>query len=355
MKQKLMFTNLVGETLDGIISELGNPPAVVIADSNTYRTVLPRLMETSDAISAAGLITVPAGDANKSLESLTGIWQQLSDMEAGRRTVVVNVGGGMVSDMGAFAAATFKRGMRYINVPTTLLGAVDASVGGKTGINFNGFKNQIGSFTEAEASVISTVFFDTLPGEELLSGYGEMLKHGLLDSTIELGRLMTFDIAVADKEELLRLMQQSVMVKARIVEQDLTETGLRRALNLGHTVGHAFESYALQRGKPVPHGYAVAWGLVVELVLSHMQAGFPSDLLHTFAAFVRENYGAFAVTCNDYDALLGAMRQDKKNYSAEQINFTLLRNVGEPETDSTASPATIKTALDIYRDLMHIG
>lgn len=357
MKQKLIFTNIPGETIDGIVAELGNPPVAVIADTNTARLVLPLLQDTSEAIANGTLITVSAGDANKNLDQAAHIWRSLSDMEATRHTVAINLGGGMVSDIGGFAAATFKRGIRCINVPTTLLAAVDASVGGKTGINFNGYKNQIGTFTEAEASVISTIFFDTLPQSEILSGYAEMLKHGLLESPEMTAKLLAFNPVnpTFDAEGLMPLLQDSVMVKADIADKDLTETGLRRALNLGHTVGHAIESFALSQCRPVPHGYAVAWGLVTELILSHLQLGFPSDTLHTLATYVQENYGAFPLTCDDYPALLAAMRQDKKNISPDTINFTLLKAPGEPRTDSTASAEQIAAALDIYRDLMHLA
>lgn len=356
MKQKLIFTNLVGETIDTLVADLGNPAVVVISDTGTANAVLPVLENDSKSIDSAGKITVPSGDTNKNLDSLTHIWNRLSEMEATRSTVVVNLGGGVVGDMGGFAAATFKRGMRCINVPTTLLAAVDASVGGKTAINFNGMKNQIGVFAEPEAAVISTVFFNTLPEQEILSGYAEMLKHALLENEEVLARLLAYSpvYPVFDSEALLPLLRESVMVKQRIVSADLTEQGIRKALNLGHTVGHAFESLAMERKSPVPHGYAVAWGMVVELILSHMKLQFPSDILQKFAAYIRDNYGVFNIDCKDYPALLAGMRQDKKNASPDKINFTRLKGVGEPVIDSIATPDEIKSALDIYRDLMGI-
>lgn len=356
MKQKLIFTNLVGEAIDTLVVELGSPAVVVIADTGTVRTVLPMLADDSKAVAGALQIVVEAGDEHKNLESLAEIWRQLSVAEATRSTVVVNVGGGMVGDMGGFAAATFKRGMRCINVPTTLLAAVDASVGGKTAINFNGMKNQVGVFAEPLAAIISTVFFNTLPEHEILSGYAEMLKHALLESDEMLRRLLKYNPVYPkfDPESLLPLVRESVMVKERIVSADLTEQGIRKALNLGHTVGHAFESFAMGRKSPVPHGYAVAWGTVVELVLSHLLLGFPSDKLHRFTAYVRENYGVFDIECKDYPTLIAAMRQDKKNASPDRINFTLLSDAGRPMIDRTASVEDIKTGLDIYRDLMGV-
>ena len=259
-----------------------------------------------------------------------------------------------MTDIGGFAGATFKRGIRFVNIPTTLLSAVDAAVGGKTGINFHGFKNEIGAFCEAEAVIISTRFLDTLSSEELLSGYAEMLKHGLISNVDTYNRLLAKDVANIDTDEMLQLLEESVMVKKRIVEEDPTEKGIRRALNLGHTAGHAFESLALQRKSPIPHGYAVAWGLVVELILSHMQLKFPSIELTRLATYIYENYGAFHITCDDYDALIEFMRHDKKNDSANAINFTMLKQVGDIHIDCIAPEDDIKTALDIYRDFMHI-
>ncbi len=356
MQQKLIFTNLVGKAIDDLVAELGNPQAFVIVDVNTAQYVLPTLSEQSAAVQAASIITIKAGEPNKTLEAVQGIWKSLQDNNATRSGVIINVGGGVVTDLGGFAAATFKRGMRVINVPTTLLGAVDASVGGKTGINFNGYKNEIGTFTEPLASIISTGFFVTLSQQELLSGYAEMLKHALLESSEELAKLLSYSVVypIFDPEKLLELLKQSVSVKQRIVDQDLTECGARKALNLGHTIGHAFESLGFKRQSPVPHGYAVAWGCVVALVMSHMKLGFPADTMTQFAKYVNKNYGAFAFSCDDYQQLITYMQHDKKNVRPGEICFTLLSAVGEPHINECVSDDDIKAALDIYRDLMGV-
>lgn len=356
MNEKLIFTNLVGQAVDDLVEASGAPKTFVLVDVNTAQYVLPVLSEQSKAVAGAKIITVKAGDMHKNLDSLQGVWKALHDAGATRSDIIINVGGGVVTDLGGFAAATFKRGMQVINVPTTLLGAVDASVGGKTGINFNGYKNEIGAFTEPLASVISTGFFITLPQQELLSGYAEMLKHALLESSDEFNALMGYSVVypIFDADRLLELLRRSVAVKQKIVQQDYTDRGARHALNLGHTIGHAFESLGLKRQSPIPHGYAVAWGCVVSLVLSHMKLGFPSEVLHTFADYVRKNYGAFAFTCDDYPELIAFMRQDKKNETADQIRFTLLADVGRPEIDVIVDTDEIQNALDIYRDLMGV-
>ena len=350
MKQQLIFTNKAGETLDSLVAKLAPKGLFVLTDSNVASQVMPVLSAMSSEVSNAIIIETPAGDVNKNLNCLVAIWSRLNEEGATRKSLLVNVGGGMLTDMGGFAAATFKRGMRFINVPTTLLAAVDASVGGKTGINFNGCKNEIGVFSEAEAVIISTVFFNTLPTQELLSGYAEMLKHGLLENRETFSALLDFNISSDDfnSDMLLKLLRESVAVKERVVTEDPYEHGIRRALNLGHTVGHAFESFAMNRRKsPVPHGYAVAWGMVVELVMSNMLEHFPSDILHAYASYVRENYGSFYITCDDYPALLGLMAHDKKNPSPDNINFTLLADVGDIKIDCIVDKDPIVAALDI--------
>lgn len=349
--QSLIFTNDVNEAIRSLRESMGNPSAWVLMDENVARLVRPRI--ECGALGGTRTIVVPPGDSHKNLTTLSSIWNQLQTEGATRRSLLINLGGGVITDMGGFAGATFKRGMRFINVPTTLLSAVDAAVGGKTGINFNGFKNEIGAFCEASAVVISSCFFDTLPREEVLSGYAEMLKHGLLSGKAQYDGLLAYDPSEGNADGLLPLLKESVEVKRRIVLEDPHEKGLRKALNLGHTVGHAFESLALERCKPIAHGYAVAWGCVAELVLSHMQMGFPADELRRFSSYVLEHYGAYFIECNDYPALLEYMHHDKKNDS-EAINFTLLRDIGSVEVNCVCDESEIKIALDLYRDLMHI-
>lgn len=349
-RQELLFTNDVATEIDRLVEKIAPPQLFVLVDVNTKAFVLPRLVERSRALAQARVITILAGDTNKNIDSLMSVWKQLEEGGGTRRSLLINVGGGMVTDLGGFAASTFKRGIRFINVPTTLLGAVDAAVGGKTGINFMGLKNEVGVFNEADAVVISTRFFATLPLEQVLSGYGEMLKHGLIDGPQTYNQLLAYDVASNDYATLLQLLRQSVQVKERIVDEDPTEKGIRRALNLGHTVGHAFESLAMRRRSPIPHGYAVAWGLIVELILSHTKEGFPSDELHHLADYVKTHYGVFDVSCDDYPSLIELMHHDKKN-SGTEINFSLLRAVGNVVINCTATEEEIRVALDIFRDL----
>ena len=260
----------------------------------------------------------------------------------------------MVTDLGGFAASTFKRGIDFINLPTTLLAMVDASVGGKTGINFNGLKNEIGVFNEARYVIMDTAFLRTLDTKNLLSGYAEMLKHGLIANEAIWAELLNFNPQVPDLKRLQAMLGQSVKVKENIVEADPLEKSLRKSLNLGHTFGHAFESFSLQHAAeqhtaPLLHGYAVAFGLICELYLSAKKAGFPTEKLHQTVRFIRENYGTLPITCDHYDALIDLMRHDKKNITGE-INFTLLADIGKIRINQTATTEEIKEALDFFRE-----
>lgn len=346
----VLFTNDVVATLNHII-ESGNYSLVaVLVDDNTRCHVLPLV---ADVLEGAPVIEMHAGEENKSLETLSHVWQELEKCGATRHSLLVNLGGGVVTDLGGLAAATYKRGMSFVNVPTTLLAAVDAAVGGKTGINFMGLKNEIGVFASAQAVIVSTIYFKTLPHEQLKSGYAEMLKHAMLRGRDEFYDLLDFDFESYDQDSLLEKLQSSIKVKEQIVACDPMERGPRKALNLGHTVGHAFESMSLARGSGVAHGYAVAWGLVVEAVVSHLTMGFPSEDLYALAHFVKSHYGAFYITCNHYDTLLELMRHDKKSCKGE-INCTLLTSCGNYKVDNNVDAETMKSALDIYRDLFGI-
>ena len=342
MQQNLIFTNDVEEAIERLKVNMAPNMTVCIADVNTSRF----------ALGQERMIVIPDGDTGKSLATVCRVWDALEDFGATRHSLVINLGGGMVTDLGGFAAATFKRGMRFINVPTTLLGAVDAAVGGKTGFNYNGLKNEIGAFAPASDVIISTRYFDSLPVEEMKSGFAEVIKHAMLSDHDEFLRLMEHDFnAPIDHNNLLERLRHSVQVKCDIVARDPNEQGERKALNLGHTVGHAFESLAMKRGKPVPHGYAVAWGLVTEAVLSHILLKFPSEDVHLLGNFVRDNYRDFPFTCDDYDELLDLMRHDKKSRDGE-ITCTLLANIGDYRIDQTVSPDNVTAALDILRDLL---
>lgn len=346
-KQKVIISTNLESSLTSAVSECERDRTFVLVDETTEKLCLP-LIAGFDCVRGAKTITIGATDEHKTLESLAHVWECLQHGGATRHSLMINLGGGMVTDLGGFAASTFKRGINYINIPTTLLSMVDASVGGKTGINFGGLKNEIGVFNNARSVILDTTFLKTLDHENIHSGYAEMLKHGLIATEEMWAELVNFDLAASDYEQLSRMLADSVQVKERIVEQDPTEKGLRKALNLGHTVGHAFESLALQR-HPILHGYAVAYGLVCELYLSCIKTGFPVDKMRQTVRFINENYGQMTITCDDYPTLLELMTHDKKNVAGE-INFTLLGGVGDIRINQIATKEEIFEALDFYRE-----
>lgn len=359
IEQQILFTNDICKAIEEFTTKIPHDRLFILFDTETLHYCLPILtpfMNNYDMKHVGNIIEtiiIEHTDQAKNIESLTEVWQVLSDRHATRHSLLINVGGGMVTDLGGFAAATFKRGIKFINVATTLLGAVDAAVGGKTGINLGSLKNEVGAFNPADAVLISTKFFETLDQENLLSGYAEMLKHGLLSEKNHLNELIDYDIRHWSTETLLPLLETSVNVKRQVVRQDPFEKGLRKALNLGHTFGHAFETWCMRQGNSVLHGYAVAWGLVCELIMSHQQVGFPSQTLYNIANYVKENYGPLSFTCDDYPALYELMTHDKKNEGGE-VNFTLMKNVGDVALNHTATKEQICATLDIYRDLMGI-
>ncbi len=347
MQQEIIFSNTIAVSLRKILENTDADRFFILTDTHSSRLCMPLLSELCQNFNILE-ITIGDTDAHKNLESLAKVWQSLGDNGASRKSVLINLGGGMITDLGGFAAASFKRGIRFFNIPTTLLGAVDASVGGKTGVNFNGLKNEVGVFAPAKAVLISTEFLSTLDEENIKSGYAEMLKHGLIDKPSHYEALINYDFA--DVDRMLELMRMSVALKEEVVTKDPFEKGIRKALNLGHTVGHAFESLAFQRGEALLHGYAVAWGLVCELILSHRQCNFPLEILKQTASFVKNNYGYMPFTCKEYDALYEFMKHDKKN-EGDGINFTLLTNIGGIEINQTATKENIFTMFDIFRDL----
>lgn len=351
-KQEIINCQNLEHSLSEAILRFKLDKIFLLTDKNTHQLCLP-LIKTFSCMKDAYEIIIEAGDAHKELDSLAHVWMELSNHGASRHSLLINLGGGMVTDLGGFAAATFKRGIPYINIPTTLLSMVDAAVGGKTGINFNGLKNEIGAFAPASSVILDTNFLKTLDDPNFFSGYAEMLKHGLISDKQTLNELLAFNTDEIDYDQLKEMVWKSVSVKEHIVEIDPKEQGIRKALNLGHTFGHAFEAWALHQEKPVLHGYAVAWGLVCELYLSFMKLGFSKEVLRMVIQFVKENYGAFYFTCKEYPLLYEYMKHDKKNTSGI-INFTLLKDVGNICIDQTANQETIFETFDFYRECMGI-
>ena len=354
--QKVVISQDLEQALTEAVGSCEHDRTFFLVDETTERCCLP-LVSAMACVKGAGVIVIGATDTHKTLESLAHVWQALGEGGATRHSLLINIGGGMVTDLGGFAASTFKRGINYINIPTTLLAMVDASVGGKTGINFRGLKNEVGVFSNANTVILDTTFLKTLDTENIRSGYAEMLKHGLISNEKMWAELVRSENLELLSSQFRQMLADSVAVKQRIVTEDPLEQGIRKALNLGHTIGHAFESFALSHNgdsrsggiSPILHGYAVAYGLVCELYLSAVKTGFPTDKMHQTVSFIKEHYGKMNITCDDYPTLLELMTHDKKNV-AGTINFTLLGDIGDIRINQTATKDEIFEALDFYRE-----
>ncbi len=348
MKQNIIISNDLEKELQDSINKCEHDKVFVLTDDTTKAKCYP-LLDNCHCLANAVIITIGVSDEQKNIDSLAKVWSALGQNGATRHSCLINLGGGMVTDLGGFAASTFKRGIDFINIPTTLLAMVDASVGGKTGINFNGLKNEIGVFNNSKAVIIDTRFLKTLDLMNIKSGYAEMLKHGLISNRSMWASLVNYDLDNPDLAVLQEMVAASIAVKEKVVESDPHENGARKALNFGHTLGHAFESLALRRQKPILHGYAVAYGIIGELYLSATKKSFPTEKMRQTVSFIKENYGKMNIECSDYDSIIELMTHDKKN-DAGRINFTLLSDIGEICINQTASNDEIAEMLDFYRE-----
>ncbi len=295
-------------------------------------------------------VVIPSGENNKKTDSVIKIWEFLSENGADRKSLLINLGGGMLTDLAGFAASTFKRGIDFLNIPTTLLSQVDASVGGKTGINFNGLKNEIGTFKEPVAVIIHTGFLQTIDQQNFLSGFAEMIKHGLIKSPEHLEELKDFDLKNIDYQKLQEIIRHSVAVKEYFVANDPTEKNIRKALNFGHTAGHAFESLAMEQKRPVLHGYAVALGMITELFLSVKVCGFNQNECNELTRWLLSIFGKLQIKESDFTRLFELMTHDKKN-EAGRINFTLLPETGRIEINQNCGKEQIFEALEYFRTI----
>lgn len=339
--ENIIFTRNINCILGQVLENFASENIFILADTGSNKYCVPLL--NLEIINVKNRIVIGEGEINKSPESVLYIWKILSDRGAKRNAVLINVGGGLVTDIGGFAAACFKRGIKCINVPTTLLSQVDASVGGKTGMNFNGLKNEIGTFSLPEKVIIDISFLKTLPQRQILSGFAEMLKHALLAGGEHFEAVFSVSPEQIDWENFAGLLEESVKVKYAVVKADPQEAGIRKALNFGHTVGHAIESAAIEKGVELYHGDAVAYGMLAELYLSEVKMGFESGLYERIRQHIRRIYPSYIPQVPE-ECLYGLMLHDKKN-EQEGVNFTLLRRPGEFSIDNYCSQEEILEAL----------
>ena len=339
----IFFSDSGFKEFDNLIQLNKYSKIFVHVDTNTKKYCLDIFIKKIKSIEFE-IIESVAGEENKNLESCINLWSIISKKRGDRRSLIINLGGGVVSDMGGFVASTFKRGIDYINVPTTLLAIVDASVGGKTGVDFQFLKNQIGTFYEPKMVVVDPIFINTLSKQEVLSGYAEIFKHSLIVKS-EL-----FEKLIKQKDFYypeLELIKESITIKNSIVLADRNEIKERKALNFGHTLGHAIETNSLIKNKKLLHGFAISIGFILEGYLSNLLFGFPIENLESIKNHIIKKYGKTVFSKNDILSIQELLIHDKKN-SHGKTKFLLLKNLGEPVYDVEVEKYLIQKAFDFY-------
>ena len=327
-----------------------NKPSIIfiLVDTNTHDYCLPQFLEQleNDDI-VVEVMEMPNGEDHKTIDICMGVWEALSEYNADRKSLLINLGGGVVTDLGGFVASTYMRGISYINIPTSLLAMVDASVGGKTGVDLGALKNQVGVINEGEMVGVDTSFLNTLPQNEMVSGFAEMLKHGLIYDKAywnTLTHLEDLDISDLDK-----LIHDSIVIKNKVVSSDPTEQGLRKILNFGHTLGHAIESYFLENADKTPllHGEAIAIGMILESYISTKICALATDDLETITEGILKTFSKVDITIDDQKIIIDLLKHDKKN-SHGIVKFVLLEAIGKPKIDCVVSNELILEAFEYY-------
>ncbi len=319
----------------------------ILVDENTHQYCLPKLMSKLAVTISVKTIKIKAGEQYKNMETCLSVWRELSQLGADGKSLLINLGGGVVTDLGGFTASTFKRGIDFINIPTTLLGIVDASIGGKTGVNVDGLKNEIGVIKQPKLIVADGHYLETLSERHIKNGFAEMLKHGLIADKKyweELSKLSNLKI-----ENLERFIQKSIEIKNDIVLQDPTEQNLRKTLNFGHTLGHAIESYFLEEKnlETLLHGEAIAIGLILEGFISTELENFPKEQLHQIKSVVSRFFSTIIFSKEDIQHIITLVKHDKKN-SYGKTNVVLLKTIGEPVLDRQVNVDLLTAAFQDY-------
>ena len=344
---KIHFNNNCYDELNSYLTSSNFSKLFILVDSNTHQFCLSKFMSELETNLEIEIIEIENGEVYKTIDTCVGVWNALSELNADRKSLMINLGGGVVTDLGAFVASTFKRGIQYINVPTSLLSMVDASVGGKTGVDLGSLKNQVGVINTGAMVLIDTSFLETLPGNELRSGYAEMLKHGLIQDEGYWNELL--DTSTLSIDDLDDLIYKSVIIKNDIVAEDPNEDGKRKTLNYGHTIGHAIESLFLedQDKTTLLHGEAIAVGMVLATYISHKKLEFPVEKLETVKDTMSNLYGKVVFEKQDYEQIISLLKFDKKN-SHGNVNFVLLNDIGNPIIDCKVDNELIYEAFDYY-------
>lgn len=320
----------------------------ILVDTNTEAHCLPAFLAAYPCPENCEVISIEAGEEHKQIQTCTGVWEALSSLGADRKSLLINLGGGVVTDLGGFVASTFKRGIDFINIPTSLLSMVDASVGGKTGVDLGPLKNQVGVIINPQAVIIDPVFLNTLPANEYRSGYAEMLKHGLIQDAAYWKKLADFKSISTD--QIATFIYHSVNIKYQVVRQDPREDSLRKILNYGHTLGHAIESYFLihEDKTTLLHGEAIAIGMIMEAYISTQLLSMPQEECDEIKAVFDEIYPKVIFGKEDFEAIIKMLIYDKKN-SHGKVKFALLEAIGNPKWDIEVPNTLLKDAFSYYQ------
>ena len=344
------YSIYVGDIWDAFHAFLGEhdySKFFIIVDENTKQHCLP-IFKNNTTLDKPVIIEIQSGEKHKNIHTCSFIWKQLIEANADRNALVINLGGGVIGDMGGFCAATYKRGIDFIQIPTTLLSDVDSSIGGKLGIDFADVKNSIGLFNNPQAVFIDPEFLKTLPEREIRSGYAEIIKHGLIADSELWGQLK--NINNLNKVNWEPLLIPSLKIKKQIVEADPFEHNIRKTLNFGHTIGHAIESWALKSPQSLLHGEAIAAGMICETYLSTKTVGFSKESAEEVSAFILNIYGKYSLKNEYFSELIRLMKNDKKN-KAGKINFTALNAIGEATIDQNCEESLIAESFSYYAQL----
>lgn len=341
------FNNDCSNALNTFVKKFKFSKIFILVDTNTHRDCLALFLSDFSTTANIEIIEIESGEEHKTIDTCVGVWNALSELGADRQSLMINLGGGVVTDLGGFIASTFQRGIEFINVPTSLLAMVDASVGGKTGVDLGSLKNQVGVINTGAMVLIDTTYLKTLPYNELKSGYVEMLKHGLIQNESYWSTLK--DFSNLKKEKLPQLIYDSVLIKQNIVANDPHEIDLRKTLNFGHTLGHSIESLFLKDNtkRTLLHGEAIAVGIILATFISHKLLNFPLAKLSSIKSTMIDLFGKIDLKSKDYQEIINLLKFDKKN-SHGNINFVLLHDIGDTKINCHVDELLILEAFKYY-------
>ena len=337
--------------LNVLVKKINPSKIFILVDENTHEYCLPTLLGNLETHAPFEIIEIEAGEESKNIQTTVQLWEILAEFEADRKSLMLNLGGGMVSDLGGFVSSAYKREIKFINIPTTLLAMVDASIGGKTGIDHQFYKNIIGTFSHPEAVFIFPPFLKTLSKKEIRSGFAEMLKHGLIANHQHWNHLIsTPELSI---EKISPLIAPSANIKLEMVLADFKEENIRKTLNFGHTIGHAVESLFLKIGKPILHGEAVALGIICETYLSYLEQLISEEITLHIIQNIQQFFPHLSISLFSDEEIINLILQDKKNNHGK-INFSLLSDIGQANYNYQSSLENIILSLEFYRNLENL-